>query len=166
MLVASCSKNDFSLEAPNSKASSEKYYMTWAEAKNLAQIIADHCKTLPKFRGILAISRGGLPLAAILGQKLGIKNIRVICLESYSEEKELGSMKEIYAPKDITDNGEGWLVVDDIADSGSTLQYTRTLYPKAYYVTLVSKPIGKPHANFSAKDFPQSTWIVFPWEDK
>lgn len=153
-------------ESSSAQPSPTKHYMSWDEAKNLAQVVADHCGTLPKFKGILAISRGGLAPAGVLGQKLGIKNVRVICLESYSEKRESGNMREIYVPNDITDGGEEWLVVDDIADKGTTLKHVRTLYPKAHYVTLVAKPIGKPYADFSAKEFLQETWIVFPWEDK
>ena len=80
-------------ESSSAQPSPTKYYMEWAEAKNLAQVVADHCIALPKFKGILAISRGGLAPAALLAQKLGIKNVRVICLESYSEEKKADNRK-------------------------------------------------------------------------
>lgn len=149
------------------QASSAKYHMGWPEAQALASSIADHCKeTGIAFKGILMIMRGGGVPGTLLTQKLNIKNSRTICLESYSDEHKKGNIRIISQPTDIIDEGEGWLVVDDIADSGATLEYSRKLYPKAHYVTMVSKPIGKAHTDFSAKDFPQDTWIVFPWEDK
>jgi xanthine phosphoribosyltransferase len=142
-----------------------RYYMSWGEVADLTQGVADHLNALPeKPKGMLIVSRGGLVPGGILAQKLGIKNIRVICLESYGENETRGAIRSIYAPSDIVFDGERWVVADDLVDSGLTLEYIRGLYPAAHYVTLAAKPAGKSCVDFSAKDFPQDTWITFPWE--
>ncbi|MBY0280902.1 MAG: xanthine phosphoribosyltransferase [Alphaproteobacteria bacterium] len=164
VLAAGCSKNGLFGGSPDGKAPPEKYNMEWSEAENLTQIVADHAKTLPEIKGILAVSRGGLTPASVLGNKLGIRNIRVICLASYGETKEFENLKVIYGPNDIAEGGKGWLIVDDLVDKGGTFKYLHTLYPAAHYVTLAAKPAGKAFTNFSAKDFAQDIWIVFPWE--
>ncbi|NBT86220.1 MAG: xanthine phosphoribosyltransferase [Alphaproteobacteria bacterium] len=146
---------------------SPRYYMSWDEVTNLTQRVADHLNALPeKPTGMLIVSRGGLVPGGILAQKLGIKNIRVICLESYGEDETRGTIRSIYAPNDIIFDGEKWVVVDDLVDMGLTLGHIRERYSTAHYVTLAAKPAGKSCVDFSAKDFSQDTWIVFPWENK
>ncbi len=142
----------------------EVYNIEWSEVDTLTSSLAESCKSQPnKWKGILIISRGGLVSGGILAQKLNIKNIKVICLTSYNDDNKKGDFKVISMPSDIAENGKDWIVVDDLADSGNTLKYIKGLYPEAFYVTLLTKPQGKGLSVY-AKEFPQDTWIVFPWE--
>ncbi len=156
----------FSINAGDkSSAKSDKIYtMAWEEVGCLTSSIVQKCKKQPiEWKGILIVSRGGIVPGGILAEKLGIKNIRIICLESYNK-KIRGTIKEIHIPNDITENGKGWLVVDDLADSGATFKYIQGLFPSAFYVALVAKPAGQKFINFFARKFTQDTWVVFPWE--
>ena len=39
-------------------------------------------------------------------------------------------------------DGTGILIVDDLVDTGKTLELVRRLYPKAHFATVYAKPSG------------------------
>lgn len=41
-------------------------------------------------------------------------------------------------------DGEGYIVVDDLVDTGGTAQAISDMYPKGYFMTIFSKPPGHP----------------------
>jgi len=61
-------------------------------------------------------------------------------------------------------DGEGILVVDDLVDSGRTLELIREMYPKAHFATVYAKPKGKPMVQSYVTEVSQDTWIFFPWD--
>ena len=46
-------------------------------------------------------------------------------------------------PQGIEHDGEGYLLIDDLVDTGNTARVIRQLLPKAYFVTLYAKPMGR-----------------------
>ena len=60
--------------------------------------------------------------------------------------------------------GKGWLVIDDLADTGETLAAVRILFPQARFAALYAKPRGKPQVDVYVTEVEQSLWLVFPWE--
>src|SRR3546814_1569543 len=44
----------------------------------------------------------------------------------------------------MADQGEGWLIVDDLVDTGVTAKAVRALLPKAHFATIYAKPNGRP----------------------
>ncbi len=115
-----------------------------------------------KWDGILAITRGGLVPAGVLAQSMDIRRIEVINLKSY-EEKSQGKLEQLNAPT-VPNDGENWLVVDDLSDTGKTLKFVRAIYPKAVFVTLMVKPKGEDAVDLYSAKFPQDLWLHFPWE--
>ncbi len=61
-------------------------------------------------------------------------------------------------------DGAGWLVIDDLVDSGTTMRIVRAILPKAHVAVLYAKPAGRPLADSFVDEFPQDSWIDFPWE--
>ena len=61
-------------------------------------------------------------------------------------------------------DGEGVLVVDDLVDSGRTLELVRQMYPKAHFATVYAKPKGQPMVQTYITEVSQDTWIFFPWD--
>ena len=68
--------------------------------------------------------------------------------------------QDVCAPGD----GTGILIVDDLVDSGKTLELVRKLYPKAHFATVYAKPHGKPQVDTYVTEVSQDTWIFFPWD--
>jgi xanthine phosphoribosyltransferase len=122
-------------------------------------------KNLPetKWNGIIAITNGGLIPTYYLAKLLKINDIKTISIKSYKERKQQENM-EISGIPEIPNGGKGWLVVDDLADTGKTLQATKKIFPDAYYVTLFVKPLAKELTNLWGEMVDQETWIEFPWE--
>ena len=114
------------------------------------------------FRGIVAISRGGLIPAAIIARELECRLVETISVVSYDEEVQ-GKPRVIKAASAAGD-GEGFLIVDDLVDSGVTAKLVRELLPRAHFACLYAKPAGKPVTDSFVVEVPQDTWILFPWD--
>jgi hypoxanthine phosphoribosyltransferase len=56
------------------------------------------------------------------------------------------------------------LVVDDIADSGRTLNYIQDINPHLPTAVLIQKELSDHMATFHGKYESGLAWIVFPWE--
>ena len=68
--------------------------------------------------------------------------------------------------KAIEGDGDGWLVVDDLVDTGNNATIIRKMLPKAHFATLYSKPAGKPLVDTFITEVSQDTWILFPWDSE
>jgi xanthine phosphoribosyltransferase len=130
---------------------------------HLAQILNQSNK---EFDRIIGISRGGIFPSLILGRELNIKNIHTIIVSGYTDDIDTGQRKIHYYYDDflIFDHSKT-LVVDDLSDTGKTIEEVRKILPNCTYVTVYAKPLGSDHPDFSAVAIDnQDTWLVFPWE--
>ena len=64
------------------------------------------------------------------------------------------------------DEGAGWLIVDDLVDTGVTARAVRALLPKAHFATVYAKPAGRPTVDTYITEVSQDTWILFPWDQE
>ncbi len=55
-------------------------------------------------------------------------------------------------------DGEGFIVIDDLVDTGGTAVAIREMYPKAHFVT-ISPPAGRPLVDDYVVDIPQDTGL-------
>ena len=78
--------------------------------------------------------------AAIVARELEIRLIETACISSYhgSDQGDLHVLKE--APS--AGKGAGWLIVDDLVDTGETAKALRTMMPEAHFATVYAKPAG------------------------
>lgn len=142
----------------------ERYHLpiTWADVQRdsgrLAQVLAGK----GAWHGIVAVARGGLIPAALVARALGIRRLETVSAVAYHGET-LGSPELLKFPTAAGD-GEGWLIVDDLVDTGTTIKIVRTILPKAHVAVLYAKPMGRPLADSFVQEFPQESWIDFPWE--
>jgi xanthine phosphoribosyltransferase len=113
----------------------------------------------------VAITRGGLVPAMIVARELDLRVCDTISVKSYEDQAQ-GELRVIKAPQTdvMGDQGMGVLVVDDLVDSGRTLELVRAMYPKAHYATVYAKPSGKPQVDTYITEVSQDTWIFFPWD--
>ena len=65
---------------------------------------------------------------------------------------------------DLMGDGTGILIIDDLVDSGKTLEVVRAMYPKAHFATVYAKPKGRPQVDTFITEVSQDTWIFFPWD--
>lgn len=140
--------------------------VSWAEVHKDSRLLARELHAKHQFKGIIAITRGGLIPAAIMARELGLKLIETICCEAYRDDAAALNDSPVNVMKEATmaGDGEGWLLIDDLVDTGTTAKVVREMLPKAYFVTLYAKPQGKPLVDSFVKEVPQETWVFFPWD--
>ncbi|HDR1373585.1 TPA: xanthine phosphoribosyltransferase, partial [Pasteurella multocida] len=140
---------------------SEKYVVTWDMFQMHARKLSERLLPASQWKGIIAVSRGGLFPAAVLARELGIRHIETVCIASYHDHVEQGELKVLHRAEG---DGEGFIVVDDLVDTGNTARAIRDMYPKAKFVTVFAKPAGAALVDDYVIDIPQNTWIEQPWD--
>ncbi len=116
------------------------------------------------WRGLVAITRGGMAPAMIVSRELDIRTVDTISVKSYDHQSQIEA-RVLKAPDaDLMGDGEGILIVDDLVDTGKTLELVRRLYPKAHFATVYAKPQGRDMVDTFITEVSQDTWIFFPWD--
>ena len=135
----------------------------WPEIHLLCQRLADKVRPHGPFTGLIAVTRGGLAPALLLAQILDVRRIETVGVQSYTHQTA-GSVAITKDPSPAVGQGLGWLVVDDLTDSGGTLRILRNLLPQARFAALYAKPQGRPLLDDYVTDVEQDLWLDFPWE--
>ena len=138
------------------------YTVTWDQLHRDARALAWRLIGKGPFKGVVAITRGGLIPAAIVARELEIRVIESVSVVTYDEEKK-GAPVVAKLPAAAAD-GEGWLLIDDLVDTGTTARVVRALLPKAQFATVYAKAAGKPLVDDFVTEVSQDTWILFPWD--
>ena len=138
----------------------KNFPVTWDELHRHARALAWRLLELGPWRGIIAVTRGGLVPAAIVARELDVRLVDTVCIASY-EHKDQGEIKVLKA---IAGDGEGYLIIDDLVDTGFTARTVRDMLPKAHFATVYAKPAGRPLVDTYVTEVSQDTWILFPWD--
>jgi xanthine phosphoribosyltransferase len=140
-----------------------KYYtVTWDQLHRDSKALAWRLLERGPYAGIVAITRGGLIPAAIVARELDCRLIESVSIVTYDEEKR--GEPRVAKPPAAAGDGEGWLILDDLVDTGTTARVVRALLPKAHFATVYAKPAGKPTVDTFITEVSQDTWILFPWD--
>ena len=116
------------------------------------------------WKAVVGITRGGMVPAAVVSRELDIRVVDTISVRSYNHQSQTEPVV-IKAPQaDLMGDGTGILIVDDLVDSGRTLELVRKLYPNAHFATVYAKPSGRPMVDTFITEVSQDTWIFFPWD--
>ncbi|MCL4187219.1 MAG: xanthine phosphoribosyltransferase [Rhodobacteraceae bacterium] len=116
------------------------------------------------WRAVVAVTRGGMAPAMIVSRELDIRVVDTISVKSYDRQTQTPP-RLIKAPQaEVMGDGTGVLVIDDLVDTGKTLELIRGLYPRAHFATVYAKPMGKPLVDTYITEVSQDTWIFFPWD--
>lgn len=142
-------------------AADRTFPVSWEELHRHSKALAWRLMDKGPFKGIVAITRGGLVPAAIVARELEIRVIETVSIASYDEQKQ-GELTVLKTPQ--AGDGTGWLLIDDLVDTGKTAQAVRKLLPKAHFATVYAKPAGRPLVDSFVTEVSQDTWIHFPWD--
>ena len=145
------------------QAAARIHSTSWHEMHREATDLAARLAPLGPFLGIVAIARGGLVPAAIVARVLDIRLIETLCIASYDGTSK-GPLEVLKPAPEVAGDGRGWLLVDDVADSGSTAEAARRMLPQAHYATLYVKPAGRPFVDTFVREVEWDVWIDFPWD--
>ncbi len=148
----------------------DEIIISWVELHRDARYLSEVLHKKSPWKGIIAVTRGGLVPAALVARELDIRLVDTVCVTSYGAaeggntagpEQMQGGVKVL---KGVAGDGEGYLLIDDLVNTGRTAQVVRRLLPKAYFATLYAKPAGRPYVDTVVKEFKQTKWIFFPWD--
>jgi len=145
----------------------KSFPVSWEELHRNAKALAWRLVELGPWKGIVAVTRGGLTPAAIVARELDIRLIETVCVIGYhpddSRPQQAEETKIVKSPANVG-NGDGWIVVDDLVDTGRTAAILREQLPKAHFAAVYAKPLGRPLVDTFITEVSQDTWIYFPWD--
>jgi xanthine phosphoribosyltransferase len=142
------------------------YTVTWdqlhRDARALAWRLMARGPEQSDWRGIVAVTRGGMIPAAIVARELECRLVESVSVLAYDEE--VPGPPVIAKPPAAAGDGTGFLVVDDLVDTGATIRAVRALLPRAHYACVYAKPAGRDSIDTYITEVSQDTWILFPWD--
>jgi uncharacterized protein len=143
---------------------------TWSQIYDLLLCQAQKIQTADyKPDVVVAISRGGLIPARILADLLEVRQLATIHIEFYiglGETKEQPTLKQGLV---LTLAGKRVLLVDDIADTGKSLQYAIGYLQEQGSIEIKTATVYYKTQSLIKPDFYEKLtgcWVVFPWEAK
>ena len=135
----------------------EKVYVTWGEYNVMVREIADFYED-KNLEVIVGLSRGGLPMGVHLSNILKVPFIPLQWQTRDGEEQDVVGLLKIENKYDM----DKVLFVDDICDSGKTIDQINSIVKGITWAVLINKIQGK--VEYAAEDLFSDEWIVFPWE--
>jgi len=136
--------------------------------KDFDRIVKKLIKQLRKFQfdAIVGISTGGLIPTAVIANEFNIKP-RIVGIKYYKDIEVPGEKPSIY--QHILEGlaNKTVLLVDDIADSGKTLELAKDyVYWKGAKTVIVATLHMKPDCVITPDAYVRVTdkWVVYPWE--
>ena len=136
--------------------------MSWDQLHRDARALATTLAPLGPWRGIVAITRGGMIPAAIVARELECRLVETISVAAYDEEA--AGPPVVLKPAPAAGDGAGFVVVDDLVDRGDTARVVRAVLPLAHFACLYAKPAGRDAADTFVAEVAQDTWVLFPWD--
>jgi len=143
----------------------DKIYYPYTEYKDDLKILIN--KIDQDFDAILGIARGGLNMAQMLGEYYDLREVYAINTIGYEDTQKLQSV-EVFNIPDLK-SAKQVLIVDDIVDSGDTLEEVlKVLKGKYPYVTFLTaslfyKKTAKIAPTWYVKE--PKGWIEFFWSE-
>ena len=121
----------------------KKVFLSWDDVDNLLNIIYNQVKE-KDFEYVAGIPRGGLIPAILFSHKYDLKFMQ------YPSNKY-----------------NNLLIIDDISDTGGTLEKWMPNFPNPGFATLHTKEGATKKPHFTGMSIPDDFgWIVYPWEKK
>ena len=142
------------------------WYIDWEEYGRLANSLSRKIKRSGhRFDLVIGIARGGVPLAMVISDMLGVK-IDIINVKSYTGIGKRGRPR-ILSTLVNGIKGNRILLVDDLVDQGKTMKMlTRYVSDMKPLDLRTASLLKKPWSTFSP-DYCLRTvdsWVIFPWE--
>ena len=143
-------------------------WMAWDDLGTAARSLAARING-EGFRpdAVLALARGGLPVAAALAYALGVKSVVTLNVELYTGVDTRLDAPLILPPvPDLMELAGGRvLVADDVADTGLTLELVRDFCADRVRELRIAVLYEKPRSLVRCDYVWRRTerWVVFPW---
>lgn len=137
--------------------------------KLLLNLSKSICKSGFKPEVIVGVSRGGWLPGRVLSDLLENKNLANVKIESYFGVNELMGKSRLTQTVSIAVLGKKVLIVDEVADSGRSLQLiTKHILEQGASEVKTAVIYFKDCCSFKPNYYVKETahWVIFPWEIK
>ena len=143
-------------------------HASWEDIERLCEAVAEQIKR-SGFRPqvIVAVSRGGLPPARIISDILGITDVATVSIRYYKGPGERKERPEVVCPLNADVRGKKVLIVDDVADTGHSLQVAKEhVEEKGAFEVRIATLHYKPWSVLKPDYYAEETdaWIIYAWE--
>ncbi len=117
---------------------------------------------------VIAVARGGFMPARFVCDFLGVSRLMSVKVQHYAAGAHAGTQARVTVPLGGPIEDEHVLVVDDVNDSGKTLQalrpYLDDLHPASVRTAVLhEKQVTECPADFVAESIEQWRWMLYPW---
>jgi hypoxanthine phosphoribosyltransferase len=143
-------------------------HTSWEDVERLSEELAQMIIESGYEPGVVvAISRGGFDPARILCDQLGIRRLASVQVEFYSGVQDTAEKPRIVYPLNADVRGKSVLLVDDVSDTGVSLEAAKDHVLEGgpgdlRVATLHIKPWTSFKPDYHASE--TEAWIVYPWE--
>jgi xanthine phosphoribosyltransferase len=161
--------------------------LTWNDVDRLSAALAQGLPAavgVDSFDRVVGVSRGGLIPAVLIASHLRVKRIETVQVRLYDGDTRLASPRLFGSPPEAAGprgDPARTLVVDEIFDSGRTMEFLRAMLPHATFAVLVARETGRSALRrsgslcayaatgggddviWAAEGVATDEWILFPW---
>ena len=144
--------------------------LNWEDVDMIMASMAHEVRRLhlPQFEAVIGIARGGLVPATILSHKLNLPLIPMTIQLRDGKGPHCDPLAEIARVAARLDPRKRVLIVDDINDSGKTLQLIQDNWPKNMKRPITAVMCERASSPFAADivGFTEDTgrWLLYAWE--
>lgn len=152
------------------ESTQEALTLDWKNVERLSSALADKISAagfVPDH--LFGVAVGGLVPLVLVARKLHTQNVMTVAAHSYDERTNIQGEFVITHLPEVDLRGASILLLDEIADSGTTLarvaeELKRTCHPASLKTaTLAVNTLHcKVRPDFSVLDV--ETWVSFPWD--
>jgi hypoxanthine phosphoribosyltransferase len=143
--------------------------VTWERSTSLSRHLAGMIKAArysPEF--VIAIGRGGFVPARVVCDSLLITNLTSIRIEHWGTAATRFERARVRFPLSIDVEGCDLLVIDDVTDTGETLEVATEYLSEKNAATIRTGVLQHKSSSSFTPDFyagwiPEWHWIVYPW---
>lgn len=117
---------------------------------------------------VVAIARGGFVPARLLCDYLGIVELASIRIAHYTAGAHKMERARLAAPLNLDVRGRKVLIVDDVSDTGDTLELARAHIgecgaAEVQFAALHYKRVSRCVPDFYGQEIIRWRWLVYPW---
>lgn len=147
-----------------------KDIVSWVDLERLVAALADELAAEAKPDVVLAISRGGLVPAGMIGYRLGWRDMLLAAVVVYDDEQGFrGHAEFLQFPADEHLRGKRVVIIDEVWDSGTTIaavsERVKAAGGQPITAVLHYKP-KRSRVNLVPDHFVVETdaWVVYPFK--